>query len=457
MGQCLSTKQESGLTTTDGVESKYQLSLEQFELRRVIGKGAFGKVKTVRHKASQLSYALKYISKEACIEKQAVVNVVRERKILEALRHPLVCNLQYAFQDSEYLYLVFDLMLGGDLRFHLLRRTFSEDAVRHWVCEVSAALSYCHSRGIIHRDIKPDNILLTADGHVKLADFNISTQIRKNVLPQSRSGSLFYMAPEIHAGLSYDYAVDYWSLGVVFYESIYGFRPFAGKNREQVSLASRSEPCNMPEVNPPVSIACQEAIFQLLERAPENRCRSLKSLGILKFFQGIDWKRIEEGLSLPVYVPGSGKNFDAAWELEEILLNELPLETYTRKKQSSRNALVDRQKEMDMYDFLELHFEDYDHERAKLLETMQKEKLEMDEIVGMDDALDSVDLCLENAEARIPEIIPKMTETASMNEKQCQSTSSMGVKMSKTKAKKCKALPPGVIAHKAGARILCQP
>ena len=91
--------------------------------------------------------------------------------MLEHVNHPFICNLRYSFQDIEYMYLVVDLMTGGDLRFHISRKTFTEDAVRFWIAELGCALRYVHSQGIIHRDVKPDNVLLDGEGHVHLTDF----------------------------------------------------------------------------------------------------------------------------------------------------------------------------------------------------------------------------------------------------------------------------------------------
>jgi len=91
--------------------------------------------------------------------------------MLEHLNHPFLCNLRYSFQDMEYLYIVVDLMNGGDLRFHISRKTFTEEAIRFWIAELGCALRYIHKQGIVHRDLKPDNVLLDSEGHVHLADF----------------------------------------------------------------------------------------------------------------------------------------------------------------------------------------------------------------------------------------------------------------------------------------------
>lgn len=130
-------------------------------------------------------------------------------------------------------------MTGGDLRFHISRKTFTEEAVRFWVAELGCALRYVHGQNIVHRDVKPDNVLLDADGHVHLTDFvrrcscgvrsdlladflqNVASDIIPGKVLSSKSGTLAYLAPEVYAGKGYDVRADWWSLGVLFYECIY--------------------------------------------------------------------------------------------------------------------------------------------------------------------------------------------------------------------------------------------
>lgn len=169
------------------------VNLNHFRLLRVVGKGAFGKVRVVERKDTGLTFALKYIRKDEgpltphlparpadtlpVVRSESVRNIIRERRMLEHLNHPFLCNLRYSFQDMEYMYIVVDLMNGGDLRFHISRKTMTEEAVRFWMAELACALRYVHKQGIVHRDLKPDNVLLDSEGHVHLADF-VSPMLR---------------------------------------------------------------------------------------------------------------------------------------------------------------------------------------------------------------------------------------------------------------------------------------
>lgn len=121
-------------------------------LLRSVGKGAFGKVRVVQHKGTKKLFALKYINKDKCIQMKAMENIISERKLLERIDHNLIVNLRYAFQDDDNLFMVLDLMLGGDLRFHLDRLgTLPEKYVQFYAAEIALSLNYLHSKSIVHR------------------------------------------------------------------------------------------------------------------------------------------------------------------------------------------------------------------------------------------------------------------------------------------------------------------
>jgi serine/threonine protein kinase len=169
------------------------IDISHFKLRQIIGKGGFGVVRIVEKRDSKMKYALKYINKRKCIKKQSVRNIFRERIILERCEHAFIINLQFAFQDDEHMFMILDLAIGGDLRFHLVRNgLLPEKTVRIYAAEVSSAISYLHANDILHRDIKPENLLIDEHGHIHLTDFNVAIMLKEKI-PTSRSGTTSYM------------------------------------------------------------------------------------------------------------------------------------------------------------------------------------------------------------------------------------------------------------------------
>ncbi|KAK8084937.1 kinase-like protein [Apiospora hydei] len=326
------------------VDLNGEVNLNHFRLLRVVGRGAFGKVRIVERKDTSLSFALKYIRKDEVVRSESVRNIIRERRMLEHVNHPFICNLRYSFQDIEYMYLVVDLMSGGDLRFHISRKTFTEDAVRFWIAELGCALRYVHGQGIIHRDVKPDNVLLDADGHVHLTDFvrfgpptfmtlyrcggtgtntsfyqNVASDVIPGKVLTSKSGTLAYLAPEVYSGKGYTVTADWWSLGVLFYECIYNKRPFEGNSESSLSATIQAASPKWPITSPPVTLPCLYAIQAALTADPDKRMGATwDSFVRHQFFQMIDFDALERKEVEPVFVPSSDKtNFDATYDLEE--------------------------------------------------------------------------------------------------------------------------------------------
>ncbi|KAI5807919.1 kinase-like domain-containing protein [Peziza echinospora] len=345
-----------------------EVNLNHFRLLRVVGKGAFGKVRIVERKDTGLTFALKYIRKDEIVRSESVRNIIRERRMLEHLNHPFLCNLRYSFQDIEYLYIVVDLMNGGDLRFHISRKTFTEDTVKFWMAELACAILYIHGRGIVHRDVKPDNILLDHDGHVHLADFNVASEIHHDRPLTSKSGTLAYLAPEVYAGNGYGRAVDWWSLGVVFYECIYGKRPFSSDTHEGLAREIMKGQPKYPVTNPPVSANCLDALHSILEVDARKRigANGFSNFTGHPFFADIDFDALERKEYEPVFKPSREKtNFDATYDLEELLLEEAPLEARARR-QRPRDRLKDdataqEKREDELHKMVETMFEPFDY------------------------------------------------------------------------------------------------
>ena len=205
-----------------------------FEFLYIIGRGGFGKVWKVKSKINDKCYALKQMSKVKIIDKKSIKSINSEQELLSELYSPFIVNMHYAFQDKEYLYLVMDLLPGGDLRYHIsIHKKFSEEQTRFFICGIILSLEYIHSKGIIHRDIKPENLVLDEKGYIRLTDFGIA---KKNMEDNSSetSGTPGYMSPEVINSKNHSFPADYFALGVIGYEFMKGERPYKGKSRKEI-------------------------------------------------------------------------------------------------------------------------------------------------------------------------------------------------------------------------------
>lgn len=170
-------------------EHRRTMTEDDFEMISIIGRGAFGEVILVKHKKEDKYYAMKKLRKADMLRKEQVNHAWSERHVLVAANHPFICQLCYAFQNKDYLYLVMEFLPGGDLMTLLIERdTLSEDEARFYVAEMIVAIDTIHNLGFIHRDVKPDNMLVDKDGHLKLSDFGLckSFNVDMDALPMSQ-------------------------------------------------------------------------------------------------------------------------------------------------------------------------------------------------------------------------------------------------------------------------------
>jgi len=283
---------------------KQHASVEDFQFLKVIGRGSFGKVMKVRSKTDGRVYAMKIIRKHELAAANTMDTAKAERRILESLNHPFLISLRFAFQSPSKLYLVIDFVKGGELWFHMQKMgRFSEGQTRFFVAEIALAIGHLHALDILYRDLKPENVLISESGHVKLVDFGLSKELTAS-RRQSKTlaGTPEYMAPEVLMRQPYGLAIDWWCLGVLCFELCVGRLPWASMDRRQSREMVIKDPVRFPRSGPngnPLHLTslCRIFITQLLVKNPARRLGSKRDVEDIKshgwFTLGrMDWKKL---------------------------------------------------------------------------------------------------------------------------------------------------------------------
>nr|AML79011.1 putative LOV domain-containing protein [Geranium carolinianum] len=304
-----------------------QIGLKHFKPIKPLGSGDTGSVHLVELCGTSLQFAMKAMDKSVMLNRNKVHRACAEREILDMLDHPFLPALYASFQTKTHICLITDYCSGGEL-FMLLDRqptkVLKEDAVRFYAAEVVIALEYLHCQGVIYRDLKPENILLQSTGHVALTDFDLSclTSCKPQLLipnsnekkkhkghqknqqtpifmaePMRASNSFVgteeYIAPEIITGAGHTSAVDWWALGILLYEMLYGYTPFRGKTRQKTFANIIHKDLKFPaSKSGSVSLHAKQLMYQLLHRDPKHRLCSREGANEIKshsFFRGINW------------------------------------------------------------------------------------------------------------------------------------------------------------------------
>ena len=315
-------------TLDDFQNAILKLSYNDFELLKLLGRGSFGEVLLVRLKANKKLYAMKVLDKKMLKQRKQQIHTKTERDLMVKINCPFIVNIKSAFQDETKLYIVSEFLQGGDLFFHLHEKrytVFPEIKARFYIMELVIALDFLHQNNMIYRDLKPENILLDSQGHVKLTDFGLS-KIFENEDDKAYTvcGTPQYLAPEILLRKGYDKAVDWWSLGCVLYEMLYGRLPFKLKKGQKISLNIYKEEIAFDKK---ISEEAKDLIINLLIFDPKSRLGSGVDGGEKiknhNFFKGVNWKDVWDRKLEPPFVPNLKsdqdlKYFDSSFTDESV-------------------------------------------------------------------------------------------------------------------------------------------
>lgn len=302
---------ESKLTPTD------------FTYIMQIGKGSFGRVYlATMNGQSNKYYAIKTLEKKKILQKNETDHINCERRVLiDNLKHPFLVSLKYSFQTVDKLYFVLDYVNGGELFFHLQRdRTFPESRAKFYSAEIGSAIGYMHERQLIYRDLKPENILLNSDGHVKLTDFGLcKDNMKAGTTTDTFCGTPEYLAPEVLKKQPYTRSIDWWCLGAVTYEMVYGLPPFYSRAVDEMYRGILYKPLKLPTS---VSSEMRDFLQQVLQKNPKERLGHGESdweeIKCHKFFRDISWEKLHAKKIPPPFIPNlngptDGKYIEASF------------------------------------------------------------------------------------------------------------------------------------------------
>jgi serine/threonine-protein kinase Psk1 len=288
----------SGINTPRLQSNVRKVTAQDFEPISCLGKGSFGTVVLVKQHETGRLFAQKQFKKASLVVRKKLVDQTRtERDILKSIRHPFIVKLYYAFQDHEKLYLILEYAQGGELFHHLsMERMFPEDTARFYMAEMVLALEHLHRVvGVVYRDLKPENCLLDAEGHLLLTDFGLS-KVPVDDADKCRSflGTVEYMAPEVVAGKEYGMAVDWWSFGALSYDLLTGSPPFTANNNAKTQEKILKAKLQLPYFLGPDA---KDLLTRLLRKDPSKRLganmpKDLNTIKNHRFFKTIGWRAL---------------------------------------------------------------------------------------------------------------------------------------------------------------------
>ncbi len=318
--------EESGTIFSKDKDIK-KVTLNDFKMIKVIGRGTFGKVCLAQYKKTKKYYAMKILKKNVILEHDQIKNILLEKKILENLNYQFLVGMDFCFQTQERIYFVMNFIRGGELFSHLYDcKFFPEKKARFYSAIIGLSLEYLHTHGIVYRDIKPDNILIDEDGYLKLADFGMAKMLKDQEKAFSICGTPEYFAPEIITREGHNKSADWWSYGVLLYEMLCGIPPFYSKNTKKMfELITKAELKFPKLIN--ISEEAKDLIQKLLIKDQEKRLGTEGGFEAIKkhsFFKGFDFKALEEKKIEAPFKPtlrGSVdvSNFDSKYTSEEVV------------------------------------------------------------------------------------------------------------------------------------------
>lgn len=282
-------------------KKKVKIGLSSFELKATLGTGSFGRVRLVRY--ANEYFAMKMLRKTRVVEMKQENHIKWEQKILSSIRHPFIVNLEATFQDKYFLYLVLELVSGGEF-FTLLKRAgkLQLPHCAFYASQIVLVFQFLHHNRIVYRDLKPENLLISVDGYLRLTDFGFAKRLDKPYRTWTLCGTPEYIAPEILLNRGHSFSVDWWALGILLFEMFSGNPPFVDDNPMKIYqkiLDGKIEwPLDPKKKEHIIPKRAREFISRLLCKNLSQRLGNLenRAVDVMKhpFFEGVNWKKVLE-------------------------------------------------------------------------------------------------------------------------------------------------------------------
>ena len=308
-------------------------TIRDYESLAIIGRGAFGEVHVCREIKTGNIVAVKKIKKEVLVKKNQIIHIRNEQLFMSKVKSPWIVDLKASFQEGDYLYLIMEFLPGGDFMNLLIEKDkLTEEEAKFYMAELILTVESIHNLDCIHRDIKPDNILIDKNGHIKLSDFglakvsdalynknsvkdeNYNTKKKTHQKLYSCVGTAYYVAPEVLTKVGYGQEIDWWSVGVIFYEMLVGYAPFCAQETREVCkriIDFKKYLQVPPEIK--LSKEAEDLISKLIndpnKRLGKNGAEEIKTH---PFFNGIDWENIRT-IMKPPFIPDIKNDADTKY------------------------------------------------------------------------------------------------------------------------------------------------
>uniref|UniRef100_A0A8V5HCD0 protein kinase C n=1 Tax=Melopsittacus undulatus TaxID=13146 RepID=A0A8V5HCD0_MELUD len=316
--------------TASRIARRRKFNIDSFVFHKVLGKGSFGKVLLAELKGKNEFFAIKALKKDVVlIDDDVECTMVEKRVLALAWENPFLTHLYCTFQTKDHLFFVMEFLNGGDLMFHIQDKgRFDLYRATFYGSEILCGLQFLHSKGIIYRDLKLDNVMLDKEGHIKIADFGMC---KENVFGEHKAstfcGTPDYIAPEILQGLRYTFSVDWWSFGVLLYEMLIGQSPFHGDDEDELFESIRVDTPHYPRW---ITKESKDLLEKLFERDPTRRLGVTGNIRDHPFFKTINWAALEKREVDPPFRP-KVKSASDYTNFDREFLSEKPKLSYSDK------------------------------------------------------------------------------------------------------------------------------